>query len=130
MPTVNEVIDSLPVWAQWEIGITDEVMVVPMTFRNARITADAVTEANARYLNEHWADYVTAHSTHFGLQVALPLDEEAPEDLRDVIMALLDYPVLCESTLSEVEMEWINEAWDDYGRDEVRSLPRRRLAGL
>lgn len=99
-----------------------DIVLIPFTDGGAVTCAEAMCEANHRVLEEEWGhlESFTTHGGGFSLLIALFLDEEAPDDLEDVIKSLEDYPVLCDQMLSEVEHEWIEECWNMYGRDEVR----------
>lgn len=101
-----------------------DIVLIPLTDGGAVTGAEAVYEANHRALEDSWGhlDAFTTHNGGYSLLIALFLDEEAPEDLEEVINSLDDYPVICEQTLSEIELEWMDEAWNDYGRNDVRRL--------
>lgn len=101
-----------------------DIVLIPMTDGNALTCAEAVYESNHRALEDSWGhlDAYTTHCGGYSMLIALFLDEDAPDDLVDVIKALEDYPVICENTLGEVEIEWMEEAWNIYGRDDVRAL--------
>lgn len=136
MATVREVIDGMTFYA-YDLHIiegnpyfpegddrTKDIVLIPFTDGNALTGAEAVYEANHRVLEEAWGELeaFTTHCGGYSMLIALFLDEEAPEDLESTLESLEDYPILCESTFSEVEQEWINEAWEDYGRSDVRDL--------
>lgn len=73
-------------------------------------------EANIRALeNEEGAQI--EHGSHGYKQLWLP----DTEDNQRIITNLEDrYPLVDESILSELEIEWEQEAWDSYGRHDLR----------
>jgi hypothetical protein len=78
---------------------------------------DAVSVSNFRLLSEDWKDYDIHTDTWSNIDsIGLGLDDPAPDDLVDVVSALMDYPVLDDSLHSEVEMQMIDEHWESYGR--------------
>lgn len=134
MATVREVIDGITFYA-YDLHIiegnpyypagsdrTKDIVLIPFTDGNALTCADAVCESNHRVLEEAWGDLdaFTTHNGGYSMLIALFLDEEAPEDLESTLESLEDYPVLCEFTYSEVEQEWMEEAWESHGRFDVR----------
>jgi hypothetical protein len=78
---------------------------------------DPVSVSNFRRLAEDWKDYDIHTDTWSNIDsIGLGLDDPAPDDLVDVVLALMDYPVLDDSLHSEVEMQMIQEHWELYGR--------------
>jgi hypothetical protein len=78
---------------------------------------DPVSLSNFRRLAEDWKDYDIHTDTWSNIDsIGLGLDDPAPDDLVDVVLALMDYPVLDDSLHSEVEMQMIQEHWELYGR--------------
>jgi hypothetical protein len=78
---------------------------------------DPVSVSNFRRLSDDWKDYDIHTDTWSNIDsIGLGLDDPAPDDLVDVVSALMDYPVLDESLWSEVEHEMIQEHWHSYGR--------------
>ena len=78
-----------------------------------------IGEANIRALQDEPGAYVrTGGYGH--RQLWLPDNE----DNRELIERLeRDYPIYCEDSLSEVQQEWADEAWEDFGRwDSLRDL--------
>lgn len=120
MATVGEVIEAMPDYALHRVQVTDTELWLLDTHHNALTQAEAIYEANARFLSEHWADHVITANSGYGRYIALSLDDEEPSDLAEIIEGLNDYLILCEQTLGEVEQEWITESWESWGRDEVR----------
>ncbi len=81
---------------------------------------DPVSVSNFRRLSEDWQDYDIHTDTWSNIDsIGLGLDDPAPDDLVEVISALMDYPVLDESLWSEVETEMIDEHWQSYGRHDA-----------
>lgn len=84
---------------------------------------DVLPLANYRVLYENWSSLdsdVLFTNTHSNVDtIGIKLDVEAPADLVDVLKALSEYPVLDDHAYSEVEMEEIEDHWNNYGKDEV-----------
>lgn len=59
----------------------------------------------------------------YGLSFAtnVPADVEWLAKAEEILRALNDYPVLDECLMSELEHENMQESWEDYGRDDLRS---------
>jgi hypothetical protein len=81
---------------------------------------DPLSVSNFRRLSDDWADFDIHTDTWSNIDsIGLGLDDPAPDDLVDVISALMDYPVLDDSLHSEVETEIIEEHWQSYGRHDA-----------
>jgi hypothetical protein len=81
---------------------------------------DPLSVSNFRRLSEDWSDFDIHTDTWSNIDsIGLGLDDPAPDDLVDVISALMDYPVLDESLHSDVETEMIDEHWQAYGRHDA-----------
>jgi hypothetical protein len=89
---------------------------------------DPVSVSNFRRLSDDWKDYDIHTDTWSNIDsIGLGLDDPAPDDLVDVVSALMDYPVLDESLWSEVEHEMIDEHWVSYGRHDAEIALARAL---
>jgi hypothetical protein len=78
---------------------------------------DPVSVSNFRRLSDDWKDYDIHTDTWSNIDsIGLGLDDPAPDDLVDVVSALMDYPILDEFLWSDVESEMIDEHWHSYGR--------------
>lgn len=70
------------------------------------------------------ADFATEVEVidHFDAHyLAVPLDSMISDALYGAIESLQDYPLYSDDALAEVESELLDEAWDGYYRDEVKS---------
>ncbi len=79
-----------------------------------------IERSNHRVMRERWGEVlVYVHGSHGSEGLGYLGDfEDLPEDLREAIGALADYPILDESDASEIEMEMVDRAWDDWGLTE------------
>lgn len=70
------------------------------------------------------APLVTTYGAYSSEQAWLRVDGPFEERAREILDALEDYPLICEDAISEVELEWESEAWDNWLRsDLMRTLP-------
>lgn len=85
-----------------------------------------VAKANIRYIEENFTDLIekdliSSYGTaHHGENMEFKFKALANDELFEVLLGLKDYPVIDDSTLSEVEMEIEEADWDSYGRDDFR----------
>lgn len=82
---------------------------------------DTIDVSNYRELHESWESLEGLFTSAYANvdSIGLHLDSEAPEDLIEIIDALVDYPILNESRYSEIEQWMMREHWKGYGQDEV-----------
>lgn len=79
---------------------------------------EALEVANYRVLDREWG-HLEGFSTgpYNDIDViTLSVDKPAPDDLVEVIRGLSDYPLVSDEEHSFVEMEFIDQHWDDYGK--------------
>jgi len=87
-------------------------------------SGDSVTLANFRELEKLWHDgeaSIIPLSGGYGTYgICISLD--TPESVWEIITALADYPCINDEAVSEVEMEWQEEALPDLEKDMGREL--------
>lgn len=96
------------------------VLVIPLAMFSDYDNSCAVERSNARVLREEFPRHTIPLSGWHGGGGTLVLGtpDTIPEELRERLDGLADYPLLDEQDESEMEMEMESEAWDDYGRDD------------
>lgn len=96
------------------------VLVIPLAMFGDYDNSCAVERSNARVLREEFPRHTIPLSGWHGRGGTLVLGtpDTIPEELRERLDGLADYPLLDEQDESEMEMEMESEAWDDYGRDD------------
>lgn len=95
-------------------------VLVPPPLGHSDYSGTAIEIANRRvFLDEHGdVPGVFEVTGGFGAQgIAIRLDV-ADKGIIETLAALSDYPILCEQTWSEVEMELVDEALQDWGFDD------------
>lgn len=119
--------DSLP-WSEVTSGhgsgdCTQHVVIIGPASYGEYDNSASWHRANHRWLEENYGQWLVTvgRSTHDGLALALKVGSVVPTDLLATLNGLDDYPVICESTLSEVEMELEDESWDCWASDDLRS---------
>lgn len=100
--------------------------IIPET-EGSDYSGSSVTRANYEwFLDNHSKDDDLAEVTGWfcGYGIAIKSDSQDP-DLREIIDALSEYPVICEDTWARVEARWISEALDSgILSDFVREVER------
>lgn len=78
---------------------------------------DALSEANYKVLQENWEGHPALIDGGFSncYSIGLQWNSPAPWDLIETVESLENYPVLDDELMSNIETEWANEHWDDYG---------------
>jgi hypothetical protein len=95
----------------------------------------AVERANAREFKEQF-DFVSSHAVGYGELVGIDETDidaitwEQLEALQEVCNALADYPAINDATVSEVEMELQNEAWNSWARSDFKRELHKRLDSI
>lgn len=80
-----------------------------------------VERSNHRSILDGFADQVIDLAGDYSSSMlVIPLDGTIPTELANVIVALYDYPLVNEDDHSQLEFELGEEAWDDYGRSDLR----------
>jgi hypothetical protein len=88
---------------------------------------DDVTRSNHRSILRDLPDLVTEVTGWYGYTVlVIGLDVEVEEHVEEWLTNLLDYPVWDESDWSDLTMELEQEAWSDYGADDLRREVKRQ----
>src|SRR5215203_1640249 len=81
-----------------------------------------VGEANIRSLEKEQEDTLIRYGHYYSKQLWLA---DTPDN-REIIRRLEDdYPLYDEEEHSRVEMEWEEEAWDNYGLADLKNIYRR-----
>jgi hypothetical protein len=95
-----------------------------------------VTRANQRELNRlltegesvagHDCVWCTAYGGH-GTYALFVVYAALPEEIREVLCALDDYPSVSDEALSELECELGSDAWEAWGRADLRRALEKQL---
>lgn len=91
-------------------------------------SGSSVTASNFRVIKEKFAQNpdVAFYSCYCGGYGVLVRMEPTTQDVRDMIASLNNYPVIDEDDLTNLEIEWADDAWDYcYASDFRRALEKR-----
>lgn len=82
----------------------------------------AVERSNYEVFLERYGDIEGVYEVHGGYNsrgIAIRLNTINKDEMFSLLSALQEYPVIDEERWSELEHEMIDEAWEDYGYDDV-----------
>lgn len=90
---------------------------------------DALGEANYQTLQENWEGHPALVDGGYSncYSIGLQWNSPAPWDLIETIESLENYPVLDDELMSQIESDWADEAWDDYGILDARRELAKQL---
>lgn len=90
---------------------------------------DAVGESNYKVLQENWEGHPALVDGGYSdcYSIGLQWNSPAPWDLIETIESLENYPVLDDELMSQIESDWADEHWDDYGILDARRELAKQL---
>lgn len=130
---------------RWIAMKIEEVVISGRTFVSCRLlqcgdydNSSSCEFSNVGYMKENYVHECLSHSSlmrdaddieledscdvilatgYYGFEKIYVSKENS--DLFELVSSLEDYPVIDDSYLSELEMKWIDEAWERYGLNDV-----------
>lgn len=97
-------------------------VLVPFITLHPNIGDDSTETANARWVEENFEEVDTIRIRHWATPMewlAVPATHANMKELARAASSLLEYPVLCESTWSDVEYEMIEDSINAYAADDL-----------
>jgi len=91
-----------------------------------------VERANYQFFLDNYADHadvIVLKGWFFGYGIGYNT-ESTDSDLIATVNALHDYPVADDEMVSSIQLEWENDAWSDWVKDDLMSLIQDDFEGM